>query len=509
MLEPIPFEDILLSYTNSLSEFIGKLNLSESKKRVLFNTFLKELSSDTEIVLQYELGKFLRAGNDNFDVFINKMLKELPIFYPVLHKILEEKASNFLNYLSKIIVRFQKDISEVITTFKLSVKENDLKIIDIKPNLGDRHDGEGTALLILSNSIKLIYKPRNIEIVNSYNLFINWANNAAKIDLKVFNSLNRIDYGWLEFVNHEEVNSENELSEYYFQAGALLMITTLLGSKDYHCENIIACGKNPVVIDHETIIQPYWKNDSDQIVDKQNETYRFSVLDCSLIFNHGISPYPELTGYGIQGLVEGLSLSKRIINPNTINSKRVTERTKIDIIQNNIPKKNNTHFFVNDYKKHFIKGFCTMYDVFLSSMSELTDVSKDFFLNKKVRVLWRPTIIYIKILQYLSNTTYMSNFEAYHKKLTELLSHAYRDKNMKEYQSMLDAEINQLLKGDVPLFSVCSSERFLENEENHTIFQYSCIENIHNRINLLSKEHKQEQLIYINKWMDLKNESFT
>ncbi|MDZ7899446.1 MAG: DUF4135 domain-containing protein [Arcicella sp.] len=119
----------------------------------------------------------------------------------------------------------------------------------------------------------------------------------------------------------------------------------------------------------------------------------------------------------------------------------------------------------------------------------------------------RPTFVYVRILKYLTNTTFMSNFEAYHTKLKELLSHAYRDKHMEEYQFLLDAEIEQMLKRDVPIFSVCSSERFLENNINFKSFQYNCIENIHHRINLLSTEHKQDQSNFINKWIDIPVES--
>ena len=182
MQDPIPFKDILVPYTDSLLDCIAKLDLSESKKSVLYSTFLKELSSDAEIVLQYELDKFRKTGNDSFAVFVIEMQTKISIFYPVLDKILKEKTGSFLNHLSKIIVRFQKDIKKIITTFELPTKEKNLKIIDIEANLGDGHDGEGTTLLILSNGIKLIYKPRNIEIINSYNLFINWANCKANIE---------------------------------------------------------------------------------------------------------------------------------------------------------------------------------------------------------------------------------------------------------------------------------------------------------------------------------------
>jgi len=60
-----------------------------------------------------------------------------------------------------------------------------------------------------------------------------------------------------------------------------------------------------------------------------------------------------------------------------------------------------------------------------------------------------------------------------------------------------------MLNGDIPIFSLNSLDNFLEGNKSFKIFEYNCIENIHKRIDLLSEEHKNEQIEYINRWIQI------
>jgi hypothetical protein len=56
----------------------------------------------------------------------------------------------------------------------------------------------------------------------------------------------------------------------------------------------------------------------------------------------------------------------------------------------------------------------------------------------------------------------MLGFEAYQSKLYELLSKAYKGEHMIEYRFILDFEMKQMLNRDIPIFSLKSTEKFLE-----------------------------------------------
>ncbi len=496
----IPFVEVILPYAKKFANN-SDLQLSILVKDKLERKLIEELSSVAEVTLQLELDNFIENGNSDFEEFIERLEVVLAIDYPVLDKILKIKSNNFSNHIHNIISRFQEDIGNIESTFKLY----DITIVDIDVSLGDGHNGEGTSLVCLSDGTKLIYKPRNVSITNSYNSFIDWVNIKLNTDLKTFKVLDCENYGWIEFVNHEEVNSEEDLQKYYHKAGILLAVTLLLGSKDCHHENLIASGKNPVLIDHETIIQPFFNDKSFRTWDDQFKIPPFSVLESVLIVNQDTGAPLDIVGFGVKKNIEVTELEKKIINPNTINSKRTTRFATRKIVDKNIPVFEGRYIFVRDYKKYFIDGFSDAYDMFSNSKEELKSNNSplQLFKNDEVRYVWRATFVYFRILKYMRGASFMSSFEEYNSKLHYLLSKAFQGENMEKHKFILDFEMKQMLNGDIPIFSLNSEDDFLEREKSLKVFEHNCMENITHRIALLSPENKQEQLEYISKWANM------
>ncbi len=496
----IPFFEIILPYIEGVINN-SDLELSALVKDKLERKLLEELSFTAEVVLQSELDNFVERGSTDFDEFTETMFLSLASNYPVLDKILKINTTNFSNHIHNIISRFQEDIENIESIFNL----RDIKIVDIDVSLGDGHNGEGTSLVYLSDGTKLIYKPRNIGISNSYNSFIDWVNFKLNTDLKTFKVLDCKEYGWIEFVKHEEANSEEELKEYYHKAGILLATSLLLGSKDCHHENLIASGKNPFIIDHETIIQPFFNNKAFLSWDDKFKIRPFSVLETVLIVNQDTGAPLDIVGYGVRGHIEVTELEKVVINPNTINSKRTTRLATRKIIDKNIPIFKGNYVFVNDYKEHFISGFSIAYNMFLNSKEELESDNSPLklFINNEIRYVWRPTFVYFKILKYMRGASFMTSFDAYHSKIYDLLSKAFQGKDTEEYRFILDFEMKQMLNGDIPIFSLNSLDDFLEGNKSLKIFEHNCIKNINYRLDLLSHKHKEEQLKYIERWANI------
>jgi type 2 lantibiotic biosynthesis protein LanM len=502
-LEAIPFVDIILPYTQIFLDELEEKNTSIELVNKLHATLLQELSLVAEVTLQEELDYFKTNGQNFYQEFIEKANLFLPGKYPVLDKMLKTTASNYLLHIQNIFSNFSKDFNLIVKSFSITANKNNI-IKDIDTSLGDGHSGESTALVTLSDGTKLIYKPRNIDTATSYNLFIDWVNHKLKTNLKTLKSVSCGSYGWLEFVTYKPVNSSDELQEYYYQTGMLLAVTLLLGSKDCHYENVIASGKNPVIIDHETIIQPLLSSQSIRTWDEQHKVPPFSVLESMLIANRNTGVPLECAGFGIKGNIEAMDLEKKVINPNTIDSKRDTRFIFRKLIKENIPVYNDTHVFANNYKDSFTEGFSATYDMFMDSIEELMSCSSPirFFENQNIRYVWRPTFIYFRILKYMKGASFMSNFETYGSKLYELMSKAYQKENFKNYKFILDCEMKQMLNGDIPFFNLNSLDCHLEEVELFKIFRYNCIENIRHRIGLLSVDHKKEQLEYITKWLN-------
>ncbi|SMP25634.1 type 2 lanthipeptide synthetase LanM [Chryseobacterium profundimaris] len=500
-LDKIPFVDIFPSYTESFLSEVKKMNVSITLMDKFHVTLLQQLSSIAEVTLQEELDFFKKNQSGDYEQFVGNTRLILEEKYPVLDLILKRTTTNYLLHIRNIFSNFSKDFNCIAETFSLNTHKN-ITIEDIDADLGDGHSGESTALVTLSGGTKLIYKPRNIEITNAYNRFISWLNSKLNTDLKTLKYIAFEHYGWLEFAAYEPVHSSGELKEYYYKAGILLAAAFLLGSKDCHYENIIACGRNPIIIDHETIVQPVLSDLSLRTWDEQHKAPLFSVLESMLIVNKDTGSPVEYAGFGNNGSLEVMNLEKQIISPNSIDCKRDTRFIFRKLIKNNVPVYYDNPVFANDYKNYFIKGFSAAYDTFIMYREELNSLYSPLksFENKKIRYVWRPTFVYFRILQYMRGASFMKSFETYSSKLYALMSKAYQKEGTENYHFILDHEMKQMLNGDIPFFMLNSLDCHLE-ENSFRIFKYNSLENIQQRLKLLSTDHKNQQIEYISKWL--------
>ncbi len=502
-IKSIPFHDILHPYISDFSLVANRIDsqLLEHLKAKLSYHILLNLSEFAEVALQKKLDEFLKENNQVFDgwkIFSERMPNYLRIELPVLHHLLKAKVVASTDSINNIIQRFYGDYEQLSKSLLRGNKNT--TIVDIDLNMGDDHDGDSTALIHLSSGTKLIYKPRNISLTKGYNAFIKWTNSRLGINLKTFQILDCGSYGWLEFIPKKECCSIDELKEFYYKAGVLLAITYLLGSKDYHYENVIAFGKDPVIIDHETIIQPTFLRISSQLHTMPYYLKNPSVLESQLITIPDAKIPLGVAGFGSKYSTYLTRLEKKVVNANTLKSKRVSKYLEDSLIEKNVPHYKGTPMFINTYSDQFIKGFEQAYDLFYKSKSALKSHASPVtnFYDKEVRFLWRPTSIYYKIINHLRNVTYMSSRENFESKIYEVLSKAYRNERMSKYEFLLKIEQKQLMKGCIPTFTLNSSDKhLLGTEKKQNIFQYSCIENIFKRIDILSSSDKKMQLKFI------------
>jgi type 2 lantibiotic biosynthesis protein LanM len=125
-------------------------------------------------------------------------------------------------------------------------------------DLSDRHSGGRTvAAITFDSGLRLIYKPRDIGIEAWFSGFLSKLNElGAPLPFRLLEILSREEYGWTEFATHRRCRDENQLAQFYGNAGALLCVLHLLHATDCHFENLIANGEWPFFVDAETLFQP-------------------------------------------------------------------------------------------------------------------------------------------------------------------------------------------------------------------------------------------------------------
>ena len=86
---------------------------------------------------------------------------------------------------------------------------------------------------------------------------LGWINHHAKLPpLRTLQVLDRGAYGWVEEIEPGPCRHQREVEAYYYRAGMLVCLIYALEGSDCHKENLIAAGEHPVLIDHETLLQP-------------------------------------------------------------------------------------------------------------------------------------------------------------------------------------------------------------------------------------------------------------
>jgi type 2 lantibiotic biosynthesis protein LanM len=177
---------------------------------------------------------------------------------PVLGRLLATSVAQWVTATALLCRRFLADAAELGPLLPDGVPKSPHEAVaDVDWDLSDRHRGGQTvAMLALAHGCRLVYKPRSVcpEVAVRSVLGRLAEHGLADVDGGVPAALDRGEYGWAEVVVPEPCTSAAEVEDYYRRAGALLAVLHVLGVRDVHCENLVAHGARPVVIDLETVL---------------------------------------------------------------------------------------------------------------------------------------------------------------------------------------------------------------------------------------------------------------
>lgn len=399
---PLPFEDILAPFVLTARYRLTSLSreayglLDEKAHAVLERSLLKRLIwlAARTLYVDFSLLRsqlippsMLRLeqlldpkGQSIYKRFTGDMLTGglagFFLEYPVLARLLSSAVSVWAKVNAEFLLRLASDRTKLRQIFREGKELGEVGQIQLLTD--DLLRGERVILAVtFTCGLKLVYKPRNLGIEESFYTLLSWINNKnignSALLCRELKLLNQSSHGWVEYVEHQPCRSQNEARHYYTRTGMLLALIYLLKGIDIHFENVIACGEHPLMIDLETLMQPRTVPGVQGIQGFQGVTdaqYIYfeqimdSVLYSGLLPRRTASEKDRENPDYVSGLGgEGLSVvqsDQDMIHINT-NYMMPGPGDTIKRQSHNIPVLEGTRLRLEDYSAEIIAGFEHMY----------------------------------------------------------------------------------------------------------------------------------------------------
>jgi type 2 lantibiotic biosynthesis protein LanM len=234
-------------------------------------------------------------------------LRRLLVDYAVLGRLVAIATRQWVEFVLEFCRRLNQDLPDIQDTF--NEKSNPGLVTRLGVDLSDMHRGGRCVLLVtFASGLRLMYKPKDLGVDHAFYALVNWVNaHGLTPSLRSLTILNRLSHGWVEYIDPAPCADATAIDRYYRRAGMLLCLTHVLGGTDLHCENLVANGEHPVLIDLETLLQPQVRSKGESADFLAEQSLCDSALRTLLLptWSFGNSGrHFDISGFGAEGVQE-------------------------------------------------------------------------------------------------------------------------------------------------------------------------------------------------------------
>jgi len=329
---------------------------------------------------------------------------------------------------------------------------------------GDSHRGGLTVTKVRGEGWRLVYKPRSLAIDTALRGFVAELGNdhGSALNVRVPEIIDCGDYGWAEFVTHRFATGNEELLTFYRGIGHLLALMRLLSGSDLHAENMIAEGGTPVVVDCETLFTPRIPPSPSgygEAVDRAGELIARTVLRVGVLPGRGMGlgwRGVDLSGVSMLPGQQPMQRQLGIINAGTDEAHIGPILVELPVAQNHPSPRPP----LAEYWPEVLRGF----DELTATLQRLDAAGSlrprlRVFEDCRIRVVLRATEIYAELGRMLWHPVSLHNLEPARQRAFELLEKMAANVSMAPGDpAVINAEIDELLEGDIPYFSAVVRE---------------------------------------------------
>ena len=397
--------------------------------------------------------------------------------FPAFARLIATRVECWVRTLAEFAERLDADRAELEQTFSPDSKLGAL--VGGGRGISDSHNG-GRAVVVckFENGIKIVYKPRSMSIDVAWTSLVAFFNSKIDADAHLV-PLQVIDhglYGWMEFADRKACRDTTELQIFYRRMGSLLGLVHMLQGNDFHLENVVAAGPNPIAIDLETIsvgdaVVDLQGQEPDPAAVKVEKSVLRALLLPSVMAMRGRDGVRNLGAVGVEVAGDrGLGKTHRRMSQINTDFQRwikvdgqdpamkVSEQSR-PVLENGDPVDS------EDYREDVAEGYRTAYRSILEHRDEwlAPDGPLAFLDQAWGRILNRATNVYYRLfLETCSSELLKSGLDRWiHGQRFRVGSSetSGRDpKTLQIYDAIVTVEENALTRGDVAYFIARGSD---------------------------------------------------
>lgn len=423
--------------------------------------------------------------------------------YPVLARQIAIDIDDWVTFSLEFLQHLCVDWDEIKTRF--SPEREPGLLVELNFGAGDNHrQGRSVIIPKFSSGFQIVYKPRSLEVDVHFQELLAWLNQREEHPgFQIIKVLNCRDYGWLEFVSPGDCKTEVEIERFYERQGGYLALLYALQATDFHSENLIAAGEQPILIDLESLFHPKFTDlDTSQANLLASNKMVHSVLNIGLLparsWRSDDAEGIDITGLG--GKKGQLSSERLPYWQETGTDRMRLERKRMEIPGDlNQPTLNGKNVNLLAYTELIIKGFTNIYQLLLKYRDELLSPEGPVaaFAEDEVRVILRDTYIYALLLEESFHPDVLRDALERDRHFDKLWFQVQHRSYLK--QTIL-AEREDLLRGDIPMFVTRPNSRDLWSSSNQQIRDFlpqPSIKMVFDRLQQLSDADLKQQLWFV------------
>ncbi|HEV7681760.1 MAG TPA: type 2 lanthipeptide synthetase LanM family protein [Pyrinomonadaceae bacterium] len=329
---------------------------------------------------------------------------------------------------------------------------------------GDSHRGGATVAIVRGEGWRVVYKPRSLAIDSALRGFVAELadDQGSALNVRVPKVMDCGEHGWVEFVTHRFAAGNEELLSFYRGIGHLLALMRLLSGSDLHAENVIAQGGTPVVVDCETLFTPKIPPSPSgygAAVDRAGELIARTVLSVGVLPGRGMGlgwRGVDLSSVGMLPGQQPMQRQHEIIDAGTDEAHVGSVLVEAAVSQNHPSPRP----ALAEYWPEVLRGF----DELTATLQRLdaTDSLRPrlrVFDDCHIRVVLRATEVYAEIGRMLWHPVSLHNPEPARQRAFGLLQKMAANVSVApSAPAVINAEIDELLEGDIPYFFALARE---------------------------------------------------